>query len=371
MKIVSTSYVNTPEYTDPESWLDRISFYTGILVELAKQYEVESIEQINYTGKLKRNGVLYHFLNFKRPKQFFPFKLHKYIKKIKPDIVFVNGFIFPLQTIQLIWKLGNNVKIIVINHAEQPSGGIRKFLQRLADRYVQTYFFTSREMGIEWVEKGIIAHEGKIAEVMEVSSVFNVIDKKEALTRTNITGNLIFLWVGRLNTNKDPLTVVKAFSEFVQDKFSSKLYMIYHTEELKEEILQLIKADSWLQDRIILVGKVPHAELLYWYNSADFILSASHYESGGVAICEAMSCGCIPIITNIQSFRKMTGPGKCGLLYEPGNADDLLSKLLRINEMNIEIERKKTLEQFKKELSFQAIARKITEVINSLKRTNA
>ena len=366
MKIVSTSYVNTPEYADPESWLDRISFYTGILEELAKQYQVESIEQINYTGKLKRNGVLYHFLNYKRPKQYFPFKLHRYIKKIKPDIVFVNGFIFPLQTIQLKWKLGKNVKIIVINHAEQPSRGIRKFLQRIADRYVQTYFFTSGEMGIEWVEKEIIAHERKIEEVMEVSSVFNVIDKKTALSRTNVTGNPVFLWVGRLNTNKDPLTVVRAFSEFVQHELSSKLYMIYHTEDLKEEVLQLIQANSQLQDKVIMIGKVSHTELLYWYNSSDFIISASRYEGSGVSVCEAMSCGCIPILTNIPSFRMMTGRGKCGLLYEPGNTEHLLPTLLKTNQMNIEIEREKTLKQFDDELSFPAIAKKITKVIDSI-----
>jgi hypothetical protein len=79
MRIISTSYTNTAEFTDPNAWLNRISFYTGILEELAKKHDVESIEQINYSGKLEQNGVVYHFLDFGDKKNYFPFKLHNYI----------------------------------------------------------------------------------------------------------------------------------------------------------------------------------------------------------------------------------------------------------------------------------------------------
>jgi hypothetical protein len=98
VKIVSTSYINTPEYTDPEKWLERISFYTGLLEALAKRYEVESIEQINYSGHFQNNGVRYHFLNFKKHQLYFPLALNRYIRNLAPDVVFVNGFVFPVQS---------------------------------------------------------------------------------------------------------------------------------------------------------------------------------------------------------------------------------------------------------------------------------
>jgi glycosyltransferase involved in cell wall biosynthesis len=368
MKIVSTSYTNTKEFIDPEAWLQRINFYTGILEELAKKHQVESIEQINYSGVLERKGVKYHFLNFKKPTLYFPLRLHSYIKKLKPDIVFVNGFIFPLQIIQLRVKLGSAVKIIVINHAEKPAKGIRKFLQQQADRFVDTYFFTAKEMGTAWVQQGIIAHADKIAEVMEASSVFSIMDKETAISRTGVTGNSVFLWVGRLDVNKDPLTVIKAFTIFIQEQPAAKLYMIYHTEELINEIEILCKKNEKLSNAVIMVGKVAHNQMQYWYSSADFIIAASHYEGSGVAVCEAMSCGCIPLLTNIPSFNKMTGPGKCGLLYKAGNDSKLLKILLQTTTLNIENEQAKTLRQFNTELSFEAIAKKIEQVIALLKR---
>lgn len=366
MTILSTSYSKTPEFDDPQDWLKKISFYTGILEQLSRQNEVISIERINYEGEYKQNDVDYRFIRLKNKTVLFPWRMHRIIKKMKPDVVMINGFIFPLQIIQLRLKLGKGVKIIVINRAEKPSSGFRKILQRLADRYVHAYLFTSNEMGAEWTSQGIIADKKKIAGIIGASSSFFCMSKEKALAKTNAAGHPVFLWVGRLDNNKDPMTVLKAFGQFINHRPSAKLYMIYQTEELKREIDHLCEMDSNLQKAVTMVGSVAHEELQFWYNSADFIISGSHYEGSGVAVCEAMSCGCVPVVTDIQSFRKMTGPGKCGLLYEPGNEKELLAALLQTHELDLEKEKEKTMRQFNEELSFEAIARKINGIIATL-----
>jgi glycosyltransferase involved in cell wall biosynthesis len=372
MKIVSTSYTNTPGFNDPELWLERINFYTGILEQLAMHHEVESIEQINYTGALKPKGVTYHFLNFKRPKLYFPHHLHRFIKALKPDVVFVNGLIFPLQVIQLRLTLGKAIKIIVLHRGEKPYQGLRRQLQKFADKMINAYLFTSAEFGKEWTAFGNISNQNKIHEVIQASSVFYPQKKDTARSTLQVHGSPVFLWVGRLDANKDPVTVVKAFLQFSELQPAARLYMIYQEEGLLKEIKDLVQQSNKTAESIQLVGKVPHQQLQDWYNAADFIISGSHHEGSGIAVCEAMSCGCIPILTDIISFRKMTGPGpqgsasKCGLLYEPGNDAALLKVLFRAAELNKEEERKKTLEQFKSQLSFEAIAKKIETVISSV-----
>jgi glycosyltransferase involved in cell wall biosynthesis len=79
-----------------------------------------------------------------------------------------------------------------------------------------------------------------------------------------------------------------------------------------------------------------------------------------------MSCGCIPVLTNILSFRMMTDNGKCGLLFPPGNVAALLAALIQTLTMNREEQRRKTLEQFHARLSFEAIAKHMEEVIASV-----
>ena len=356
MRFLFTSYVNTPEYKDPEAWLGRIEAYTGILKALANSHEVISIEHISYEGIVNRDGVTHQFLNTRNKFHRSPFSFHLQVKQHRPDIVFINGFNFPLQVLILKLTLGKQVGIIVLHRAERPFSGIKKWFQKLADRCVYAYLFSSNEFAEAW-KKNIAT--GKIHEVIQASSVFHHLDKENARRNLNIDHNLaVFLWVGNLNPGKDPLTVVRAFIELKRVDSKARLYMIFQSDSLLPEITRVIK-EATAEDSIILIGKIEHKYLNDWYNAADFIVSGSHYEGSGIAIVEAMSCGCIPILSNITSFRRMTGPGKCGFLFEPCNPDDLLEKLVNTKNIDMDKESKKALLQYETELSFEAIAKKI------------
>lgn len=367
MVYVFVTYNSSLEFDSPESWFKRTEGYTGALFSLAEHNTVINIKQINYEGDCLHKGVHYYFINFNKKKTFFPWKLNRLVKSFNPDIVFLQGLHTPLQFVQLGLQLSKKTKVIAQHHAEKPLMGFRKYLQKMADRYINAYLFASHDMGLEWVAKSNISSAKKIYEVMEVSSIFSPMDKTLAASKTGVSGDPVFLWVGRLNDNKNPLTVIRAFLRFVEIEPSARMYMIYHTEELIAEIQQLL-SDTSKKDTVTLVGKVPHSDLQYWFNSADIILSGSHYEGSGTAICEAMSCGCMPVVTDIFSFRMITDNGRCGLLYEPGNEDALFSALLQTQQINIKEKQNASLEYFIQNLSFEAIAGKIQEIAQELRR---
>jgi glycosyltransferase involved in cell wall biosynthesis len=366
MRFVFVSYNYSPDIHSPEEWLNRVKIYVGSLEYLSRKHTVMRVEQINYTGNFSHNGVQYYCVDYGKKKNYFPQKLNGFVKSLQPDVVIVSGLHFPLQVIQLRLKLEKKVKIIVQNHSEKPFIGIKKYFQRLADKYIDAYFFSAHTIGAEWVSKGNLASENKIHEIMEVSSVFYPVDKIFARSKTQVIGNPVFLWAGRLNGNKDPITVVNAFLKFLQFQPSARLYMIYQTTELLPALRLLIDNEKNNSDAVVLVGNVEHNEMLHWFNSSDFIISGSHYEGGGTAVCEAMSCGCVPVITDIFSFRAMTANGQCGVLYKAGDENALLAALIQTMQMDLQEKRDKTLEHFKKELSFEAIANKIQKVAVSL-----
>ncbi|HEY8780550.1 MAG TPA: glycosyltransferase family 4 protein [Mucilaginibacter sp.] len=365
MVYLSVSYNYSPAFDSPESWFKRTEGYAGIMECLSKAHTVINVKQIRYTGSQFHNGVQYHFVNFGKKDTWFPWRLNHFIKNLKPDIVIIQGLHHSLQLIHLHFLLNKNTKIIAHHHAEKPFTGIKKYIQRIADRFVGVYLFASQVMGMEWVNKGNLVSAKKIHEVMEVSSNFYPIKKADAKLKTGIEGDPIFLWVGRLNDNKAPLNVVRAFLRYSETSPGSRLYMIYHTDELIGGIKELI-SNSPVKNKIILVGKTPHDDLLYWFNSADFFISGSHYEGSGTALCEAMSCGCIPIVTDIFSFRMITDNGNCGILYEAGNEAALLSALIQTKDLDIDEKRGKSLEYFREKLSFEAIAKRIEEIAGYL-----
>ncbi|MDO3643385.1 glycosyltransferase family 4 protein [Mucilaginibacter sp. L3T2-6] len=365
MRYVSLIYDYSPGFTDPKSWIKRIAAYSGILEELAKKNEVIAINRIDYEGEAIINGVEHKFVSFNKQRTHFPFRLNRFVKKLSPDIVIVQGLHNPLAVIFLRIILPKHVKIIMHHHAEKPKPGIKRYAQKLADWFVDAYLFASTELGLDWVKKGVIAGAGKICEVMEVSSIFYPIDKSSARQQTGITGSPVFLWVGTLDTNKDPVNVVKAFLKYSRHNKGARLYMLYHETRLLSQIRELIASDT-AGAAITFVGQKPHEELLYWFNSADIFISGSYYEGSGTAVCEAMSCGCFPLVTDIPSFRMITDGGRCGLLYPPGDEQSLISALKETEKINMAEKGALSLEHFKRKLSFEAIAHDIQQIAASL-----
>jgi glycosyltransferase involved in cell wall biosynthesis len=356
MRIVFLSYNYSADIDSPRAWFKRLSYYVGWLEILAKDHKVIRVDHINFEGVATHNGVEYHFLNSGGP-GYFPLRLHKMVKTFRPDVVVVSSFMFPVQLMQLRQQLGKKVRIIVQNHAERPFAGFKKLLQKFASKQVNHFLFTSTETGHEWIKTGNIVSSASIVELMEVSSIFQPPDKKFP------NASPVFLWVGRLNKNKDPLIIVRAFLQFAKVQPDAKLYMIYQTDELLAEIKKMLPDAS----PVIMLGKISHEELLHWYTQTDFFLSGSHHEGSGTALCEAMSCGCIPIVTNIPSFRAITRG--CGFLYEAGNQQALLTAMRNAINADRHTAAQNVLTQFKERLSFQAIAqrfqRSLFEQINS------
>ena len=101
----------------------------------------------------------------------------------------------------------------------------------------------------------------------------------------------------------------------------------------------------------------------FWFSSAEYIIATSYAEGSGTAVCEAMSCGCIPILSDIPSFRMMTRNGACGFLFEPGNPDGLFASMQESVHIDHSAFRDKVLEQFHSMLSFKAIAGQIAQIL--------
>jgi len=366
MNLVSLTYTKKSQFTRPEDWLFRIRPYIGVLEELGRYFTVFSIDRIRFDGELLLRGVYHYFPAIEGRRLPVALGLNRLAHRFKPDVVLVQGMNFPLEVLLLRWQLGRKVKIVIHNHAEKPGRGLRGWLQRISDPIISGYLFTAREMGDEWIRRRIIRRAGKVHEIMEASSVFSVIDREKAIECTGAEGSPVFLWVGRLDANKDPLTVLQAFLRFVRVRPTARLYMIFQTRELLADIEDLLSREQGAGQCVVLLGEKGHEEMEAWYNVADYIVSGSHYEGSGYAVCEAMSCGVIPILTDIPSFRRMTGGGSCGILYPPGDAESLFEAITRITSSDMTIERARVLRQFREALSFEVIAAGIHQVVLSL-----
>lgn len=356
LKLIELNYHYHGEFDSPAQVLARHRLSDGYAEPLSGRIDIKMIKHLNYAGEKRSGKIQYHFFKSRNSFWYIPLKSHRFIMNKKPDVILIQGLVFVLQVIALRIMSGKKCCIIAQHHGERPFKGLKGFLQKIADRCIDAYLFSSLENAEKWLTSKTIRSADKCYEVLAASTYFTKQDKQESKNALGITGDYNFLWVGRLDANKDPITVLKGFEQYLHINSRAKLYMIYQTEELLNKVKCLIGRSSILQASVILKGKTAYHELPAWYSACDFYLSGSHRESCGYSLLEAMACGCIPVVPAIPSFKAITSRGKYALLYEPGNSTQLFQMLMQSEHLPRESFSGSVENHFRDKLSFDAIA---------------
>jgi glycosyltransferase involved in cell wall biosynthesis len=370
MRIVDVSYDYDETVAIEEDLLEQHYTTVGWAEALAKKgTEVIVLKRFFKNSSFKKNNVQYFFVKDTYNKSIrswqIPFRLFKKIASLKPDIVHLHHLSRSLQTFILRFFLNKKTAIVIQHHGGPTPKDKKKSIHDRFNSIADAFFFTTVEQGKEWFLNKKV--HNKILPVMEGCTFFNykkrLEEKKlfyhsrnEARNICIINGDPAFLWVGRLDENKDPLTILDGFEEVFQKYPAAKLYMIYSDAKLLVEVKRKLDNSDTLKPRVRLLGKIAHHEIQNYYNSADYFVLGSHYEGSGYALSEALRCGCVPIVTDIPSFRMMTEDGQLGALWEPGNKNSFIQAAISAIDKPLREEAERCIDFFKKDLSFDAIA---------------
>ena len=100
-------------------------------------------------------------------------------------------------------------------------------------------------------------------------------------------------------------------------------------EKYEARLHQLVEQNG-LKERVIFAGLVPHQELKYLYKYAEVFAYPSSYESFGNPLFEAWAAGVPVVCANVHSFPEMTENGKCAVMINPLNVDEMTDALHRV-----------------------------------------
>src|SRR4029077_5430864 len=126
----------------------------------------------------------------------------------------VNGLVFPAQTWMLRRASSAATAIVVQNHSDGGAIGRApglRLIGRAARGAIDAYLFAAEEHAASWRRAGFIAPGQPTYQVMEASTTVQPVNRAAARAHTGVDGPPAVLWVGRLNANKDPITVLDGF----------------------------------------------------------------------------------------------------------------------------------------------------------------
>jgi len=148
-----------------------------------------------------------------------------------------------------------------------------------------------------------------------------------------------FLHVGRFERAKGVITLIKAFIGFSRINKDCILVNIgVPRGPIYEYCIELLK-DAGMMDKVIFKGFVLYDDLPKYYSNADIVIVASEiYESFSYSVAQAMACGKAVISSSIGGISETLNNGKVGLMFEPGDYNQLIGSLNKLyNDNNMKI----------------------------------
>jgi glycosyltransferase involved in cell wall biosynthesis len=138
------------------------------------------------------------------------------------------------------------------------------------------------------------------------------------------------LFVGRLERRKGVHTIMSVIS-MLMEKYHNIEFVFVGDDTAEDRRLKTTFRSHFLQkygdspwvENIIFTGKINNERKEAYYDSCDFLIAPSLYESFGIILIEAMSCKKPVIACNIGGMKEIVRDGVDGILIEPENEKQL------------------------------------------------
>jgi len=286
----------------------------------------------------------------------------------QPDVMHFLGLtMLPLRRALGDWCTERGVGLTASFHGGRPSRNLfGRWRQRRSLTKTSAFFFPSASSAMQWRSSCLVPDNAEIVLAPEVSSPFSGLQKQVAIEKLGVGGGPVFAWSGRLNSNKDPITTLKGIQRIVQSWPTTQLLMAYQSEEVLPDVLAVLEGDSALKGSVRLLGALEHADMETLFSAADFFVHSSHREWGSNSLVEAMSCGAIPVVSDIPSLRALTEQVEPAILFDVGDADGLARQVLELEKHELGGLSHQVKSAFNAHLSYPALAASYSAVFERL-----
>jgi hypothetical protein len=154
------------------------------------------------------------------------------------------------------------------------------------------------------------------------------IKRKEKITKDDF----IAIFIGRLAQEKNVVFLLDVMKDLVPSLPKLKLLIVGDGPDydLYKEIIE----KDHLENNVIMTGKVAWEEVPYYYNLSDIFLTASHTETQGLTVIEAMASSVVPICIDDESFKNTIIDDLNGRIFNnEKECKEIITELYNDNEL--------------------------------------
>ena len=202
------------------------------------------------------------------------------------------------------------------------------------------------------VSKFVVNQALKIVPKVNLELIYNGVNLEKFKSTVGKRKNRI-LTVGAIDS--DRRVKIKGIDVFIKAAEAMPEYEFVIIGITKKMQLKLGK----IPDNLVMIEQVPHDELVGYYSSSKVYCQFSIVESFGLALAEAMACGCVGVISNRGALPEVIG--ESGFIVNTEAVPEIKEKIERAILLS-EKENSKSVKMVKDNFSIDNRKQKIFEV---------
>jgi len=150
----------------------------------------------------------------------------------------------------------------------------------------------------------------------------------------------VVLTSGRLSFEKNVDVIINAAKKIMKEE---DVKFIIQGEGPAKKKYEALTRKLGIQDKFYFTGFVKEFEVPYFYAVTDVFISASTFETQGLALLEAMASGAVCVGANSMAIPELISDKRNGFLFDPFNVTDCASVLS--TALNLSVKKKKSLQR--------------------------
>ena len=262
----------------------------------------------------------------------------------KSDIVYIQYLFHYTVLFSLLFSVFQNKKVVLCPRGSLSSWGLN-YKHKWIKMIWLTFFISPFVKNVIWqacsylefTDIKNIFNKSKIVEIndgIDFAS-FQDSDKISKLELINRFSNQdfqivsdVFFSMGRLHMIKGFDVLIDAFNLFLEKDKHAKLIIAGGDDGVGEQLKSQIEKLN-LSSSVFLIGAVNFESKKLLLNNCDYFTLASEFESFGIVIAEALSCG-KPVVVSNKTPWKDIQINNCGILAdnEKNSFNDAFSKII-------------------------------------------
>jgi len=354
---------NFIEILEPVS--NEIFVITGNFPKSAKK----RIHIITAKGGYETQSILIRISQFILTQLNTSLNLIKIFRKVDIVIFFIGArmYIVPMFLTKLLRK--KTVMVGAGCHSKNAKYHYSKGIGKLVPSIFRILEFVNYHLSNQIVvySEGLIeeysleTYKNKIYIAHEHFLDFNKFEVKKKLSeRNNLVG-----YIGRLSEEKGVLNFVKAIPEILKERDDLE-FLIGGDGQLRDEIEKYI-GEKNLNDKVKLVGWIPHENLPDYLNELKQVVLPSYTEGLPNIMLEAMACGTPVLATPVGAIPDLIKDGKTGFIMENNSPECIARNVIRaLNHPNLEKIAENARALVEREFTYERAVERWKEVLENV-----